>query len=57
MNRELTTGVALSGEVYTGRLVDVVAMPQWLVVRAEATGSLGLYVDRAIPAPKRRRAS
>ncbi|HYW31753.1 MAG TPA: DUF4403 family protein [Gemmatimonas sp.] len=57
MNRELTKGVALSGEVNTGRLVDVVAMPRWLVVRAEATGSLGLYVDRPIPAPKPRKAN
>jgi hypothetical protein len=54
MNRELTKGVQLTGEVNTGRLVDVVAMPRWLVVRAEATGSLGLYVDRAIPVKKRR---
>ncbi|MES2521421.1 MAG: DUF4403 family protein [Gemmatimonadota bacterium] len=57
LNRELTKGVALSGEVNTGRLVDVVAMPRWLVVRAEATGSLGLYVDRAIPPPKPRKPS
>lgn len=53
MNRELTKGVQLTGEVNTGRLVDVVAMPRWLVVRAEATGSLGLYVDRPIPVKKK----
>jgi hypothetical protein len=54
LNRELTKGVQLTGEVNTGRLVDVVAMPRWLVVRAEATGSLGLYVDRPIPIKKKK---
>lgn len=54
LNRELTKGVQLTGEVNTGRLVDVVALPRWFVVRAEATGSLGLYVDRPIPVKKRR---
>ena len=56
LNRTLTDGVRLSGTVRTGRLVDVAAMPQWLVVRAEAKGTLALHVDRAIPAPKRRQA-
>jgi hypothetical protein len=56
MNRRLTEGVELTGSVRTGRLIDVVALPQWLVVRAEATGSLALHVDRAIPVPRKRRA-
>ena len=54
LNRELTKGVLLTGQVRTGRLVDVIAAPRWLVVRAEATGSLALHVDRAIPTAKRR---
>ena len=34
LNRELTKGVLLTGQVRTGRLVDVIAAPRWLVVRA-----------------------
>ncbi len=56
LNRELTRGVQLTGEVRTGRLVDVIATTRWLVVRAEATGKLALHIDREIPAPKRRSA-
>lgn len=48
LNRDLADGVRLSGKVQTGRLLDVVAEPQWLVVRAEAIGSLGLGIDREI---------
>jgi len=48
LNRELADGVTLSAEVETGRILDVFADPQWLVVRAEATGSLGLGIDREI---------
>ncbi len=56
INRELAPGVRLSGQVHTGRLVDVAVLPDWLVVRAEATGSLGLELDREIEVRKRRRA-
>lgn len=57
LNRELARGVHLTGHVTTGRLVDVVAMPRWFIVRAEATGSLGLHIDREIPTPKKTRAA
>lgn len=56
LNRELTRGVQLAGQVRTGRLVDVIATTRWLVVRAEATGQLSLHVDREIPTPKKRSA-
>lgn len=49
LNRQLTDGVQLSGTVQTGRLLDVAAEPRWLVVRAEATGTLGLAIDKEIP--------
>lgn len=49
LNRQLADGVLLSGRVQTGRLIDVAAEPRWLVVRAEAIGSLGLGIDKAIP--------
>jgi hypothetical protein len=55
LNRELTRGVHLTGRVNTGRLVDVIALEQWFIVRAEATGTLGLHIDREIPAPKKTR--
>lgn len=48
LNRDLTDGVLLNGEVHTGRLLDVFADPRWIIVRAEATGSIGLSVDRAM---------
>jgi Domain of unknown function (DUF4403) len=48
LNRDLTDGVRLSGAVQTGRLVDVLVHPRWLVVRAEAAGTLALDVDRPI---------
>ncbi len=48
INRELTSGVDLFGTITRGRLLDVVAEPNWLVVRAEATGALGLAIDREI---------
>lgn len=48
LNRDLTDGVRLSGAVRTGRLVDVLVHPRWLVVRAEAAGALALDVDRPI---------
>jgi prophage tail gpP-like protein len=54
LNRDLTDGVTLSGRVETGRLIDVAAEPQWMVVRAEAIGSIGLSVDKAIPIRGRR---
>ncbi len=52
INRELTRGVRLVGTVSTGRLKDVVAEPAWIVVRAEATGKLGLEIDREIKVRK-----
>lgn len=51
LNRDLTEGVRLSGAVRTGRLVDAIVHPLWLIVRAEAAGTLALDVDR----PLRRR--
>ncbi|WP_373065541.1 DUF4403 family protein [Gemmatimonas sp.] len=48
LNRDLTDGVQLSGTVRTGKLLDVLVHPRWLVVQAEAAGTLALDVDRAI---------
>jgi hypothetical protein len=48
LNRDLTDGVRLSGAVHTSRLVDVLVHPRWLVVRAEAAGTLALDVDRPL---------
>ena len=48
LNRDLADGVSLTGSVTRGRLLDVVAEPRWLVVRAEARGTLGLGIDREI---------
>lgn len=48
INRELTDGVKLSATLMHGRLVDVVAMPYALIVRAEAVGRLGLEIDREL---------
>lgn len=48
LERELTPGVRLSGRIHAGRMIDVVAQTRWIVVRAEATGSLALRVDRAL---------
>lgn len=48
LNRDLTDGVRLSGTVTTGRLMDVLVHPRWLVVRAEAAGRLALDIDRPI---------
>ena len=54
LNRQLTEGVMLAGTITTGRLIDVAATPRWLVVRAEATGTLALNIDRAIPVKGRK---
>ncbi|WP_169307662.1 DUF4403 family protein [Gemmatimonas aurantiaca] len=48
LNRDLTEGVRLSGTVTTGRLIDVLVHPRWLVIRAEAAGKLALDIDRPI---------
>jgi hypothetical protein len=48
INRDLADGVALSARLRTGRLLDVVAMPSSLIVRAEAAGSLALGIDREL---------
>lgn len=53
LNRDLTSGVELSGTVRTGKLLDVLVHPRWLVVRAEAAGTLALAVDRAITVKRR----
>ncbi len=52
INRELTDGVKLSATLMRGRLVDVVAMPYALIVRAEAVGTLGLDIDRELSVKK-----
>ncbi|WP_309673184.1 DUF4403 family protein [Gemmatimonas sp.] len=57
LNRDLTSGVELSGTVRTGRLLDVLVHPRWLVVRAEAAGTLALAVDRPIKVKKKISAS
>jgi hypothetical protein len=54
LNRDLTSGVELSGTVRTGRLLDVLVHPRWLVVRAEAAGTLALDIDRAITIKKKK---
>ncbi len=46
INRDLTDGVQLSAQLTAGRLLDVVALPSSLIVRAEAAGTLALGVDR-----------
>jgi hypothetical protein len=48
MNRDLTQGVQLSGTVRTGKLLDVFGQARWLVVQAEASGTLALDADRAL---------
>ena len=48
INRELTDGVELSAQLTAGRLLDVVAMPSALIVRAEAAGTLALNIDREL---------
>jgi hypothetical protein len=57
INRDLTEGVHLAGVVRTGRLLDVAAGADGIVVRAEATGSLGLAIDKAIPIGRSRHKS
>ncbi len=54
INRTLAPGVRLEGEVHTGRVLDVAVQPRWLLVRAEATGLIGLKVDREITVRRRR---
>ena len=48
INRQLTDGVELSAQLTAGRLLDVVAMPSALIVRAEAAGTLALNIDREL---------
>lgn len=55
LNRDLADGVLLSGQVQSGRLLDVIADPRWLIVRAEATGTIGLSIDRAMHFGKSRK--
>lgn len=54
LNRDLAEGVRLSGVVRSGRVIDVTADPQFLVVRAEAIGSLGLGIDRELKVRRKR---
>ena len=53
LNRDLTSGVELSGTVRTGKLLDVLVHPRWLVVQAEVAGTLALAIDRPIKIKKR----
>ncbi len=55
LNRTLAPGVRLTGHIVSGRLVDVIVEPSGLSVRAEATGTLGLQLDREIDVPRRQR--
>lgn len=48
VNRELTEGVELEAQLTAGRLLDVVAMPSALIVRAEAAGTIALHIDREL---------
>jgi len=57
LNRELAQGVTLTGVVSSGRVIDVVADHQFLVVRAEAIGSLGLGIDRELKVRKKNKTS
>lgn len=54
LNRDLTDGVQLSGTVRTGKLIDVLVHPRWLVVQAEVAGTLALDVDRPIKTKRAR---
>ncbi len=54
LNRDLADGVRLSGVVRSGRVIDVQADPLYLMVRAEAIGSLGLGIDRELKVRKKR---
>ncbi len=56
LNRDLTDGVQLSGTVRTGKLLDVLVHPRWLVVQAEAAGTIALDIDRAITVKRNTRA-
>ncbi len=57
LNRDLTDGVELSGTVRTGKLIGVLVHPRWLVVQAEAAGTLALDVDRPITVKRKPRAT
>lgn len=48
LNRELAPGIRLTGHIQTGHIVGVAVLPRYLMVRADATGSLGLTLDREI---------
>jgi hypothetical protein len=48
MNRDLTQGVRLAAEVPGARVLDVRARREGIVLRAEAVGSVGLRVNRAV---------
>jgi hypothetical protein len=50
INRELTRGVYLNATLHAGRVIDVAAAKRALLVRAEAVGSIGLTLDRELPA-------
>ncbi len=52
INRKLTDGVLLSGHLGASRLLDVTVDPQFLVVRAEGEGALGLSINKEIPLGK-----
>ena len=54
INRDLTKGVQLTGDLRTGRIIEVVALEREIMIRSEITGSLGLNIDREIPVRKPR---
>ncbi len=54
LNRDLGKGVRLAATVPDARVLDVHALPEGIVLRAEARGEASLRVNRAPPMPKRR---
>jgi hypothetical protein len=56
INRDLTKGVQLTGDLRTGRIIEVLALERELMIRSEITGSLALHIDREIPVRKPRAA-
>lgn len=50
MNRELADGVHLRATLTSARVVDVRALPEAIVARAQTTGAIGLGIDRPLRA-------
>jgi hypothetical protein len=55
LNRDLAEGVRLTAEVPHARVLDVRAAREAIVLRAAATGSAALFVNRAPPIPRARK--